>query len=160
MRVSSCRRSRFYLYETFSPFRCPVRFLEPVRYRSLAPESVYRTIQHCTVLWHRRFRYATADGLLHRWKLGLRQFSFHHADRTCGASPCISSGLSAFSLCYFPLCLSTPGRVSVLVGHLLSTFCSLGSNLIPAETAHLHVTDIIEDHTGKFVQLGQLLRQT
>ena len=132
MRVSPCRRSRFYLYETFSPFRCPVRFLQPVRYRSHAAESVhqclqlwcFRAVQHCTLLRQRRSRYATTDGLLHRWKLGFKQFSFHHADRTCGASPYISSGLSAFSLCYFPLCLSTPGRVSVLRGHLLSTFCS------------------------------------
>jgi hypothetical protein len=167
MRVSPCRRSRFYLYETLSPFRCPVRFLQPIRYRSLAAESVhqylllwfFRAVQHCTSLRQRRFRYATTDGLLHRWKLGFKQFSFHHADRTRSASPYISSGLSAFSLCYFPLCLSTLGKVSVLEGHLLSTFCSFGSNLIHAETAHLDVANIIEDHTGIFVQLCQLLGQ-
>jgi hypothetical protein len=154
--------------ETFSPFRCPVRFLELVHYKSLATESVwselvalvFRAMQHCTVLWHHRSRYATMDGLLHRWKLGFKQSSFHHADRTCGTSPYISSGLSAFSLCYFPLCLSTPGRVSVLTGHLLSTSCSFGSNLIHAETAHLHIADVVEEDTGEAVQFGQLLGQT
>ncbi len=168
MRVSPCRRSRFYIHETLSPFRCPVRFLQPVRYGSLAAESVhqclqlwlFRAVQHCTLLWQRRSRYATTDGLLHRWKLGFKQFSFHHADRTCSASPYISSGLSAFSLCYFSSCLSTPGKVSVLEGHLLSTFCSFRSNLINAETAHLDIANIVENNAGKFVQFRELLRQT
>ncbi len=44
MRASSCRRSRFYLYETFSPFRCPVRFLELARYKSLTTESVCQVV--------------------------------------------------------------------------------------------------------------------
>lgn len=168
MRVFPCRRSRFYIHETLSPFRCPVRFLQPIRYRSLVAESVhqclplwcFRAVQHCTLLRQHRSRYATTDGLFHRWKLGFRQFSFHHADRTRSASPYISSGLSAFSLCYFPLCLSTPGRVSVLEGHLLSTFCSFGSNLINAETAHLDVADIIQDQTRHLLKLGNLLRET
>jgi hypothetical protein len=168
MRVFPCRRSRFYILETLSPLRCPVRFLQPLRYRSLVAESVhqclplwgFRAVHHCTLLRHHRSRSATTDGLLHRWKLGFRQFSFHHADRTRSASPYLSSGLSAFSLCYFPLCLSTSGRVSVLEGHLLSTFCSFGSNLIHAETAHLHVANIVQDQTAYLLKLRNLLRQT
>src|SRR5215472_12674678 len=60
---------------------------------------------------------------MHHWGLGFSQCRLRHAHRACGTSRYIPSRLVAFLPCYFPLCLSTPGRVGALEGLLPSTFC-------------------------------------
>ena len=78
----------------------------------------------------RRFRYAATGPLFDRWKLGFSQcrlslypFSGLLAHRTCGTSRDIPWRLAAFLTCYFPCLVSRSGRLGVLEGGLLSTFC-------------------------------------
>jgi hypothetical protein len=66
-----------------------------------------------------RFRYAARGVLFHRWKLGLSQCRFHLASRTCGALRYIPSRLAAFPTCYFPLRVSSPGRLGALRGGIV-----------------------------------------
>src|SRR6266699_3568700 len=82
------------------------------------------------------FRYATAGGGFHRWKLGFSQSRLHHASRTCGASCYIPSHLAAFPPCCFPLEVSPLGRVGVLEGSLALNLLPLRGYLMSAETAH------------------------
>jgi hypothetical protein len=54
---------------------------------------------------------------LRPWVLRFNQSRLHHACRTCGTSQYTLSCLAAFPICYFPLCLSAPGRSGVLRGN-------------------------------------------
>ena len=119
----------------FSAFRMPRSFPSTCslqvahrreHFTSLAIRLIISaSVQYGCVIRCRRFRDTAAGMGFYRWKLGFNQFRLHHARRTCGTSPYISSGLAAFPTCCFPLCLSTLGRLDVLGGISLSTSCSL-----------------------------------
>lgn len=91
-------------------FPCPVQYRIPTR------ESHFATGNTGCLFWCRRCRYDATGGLVLRWKLGFSQCRFHHANRTCSASPYISSGLTAFPTCSCPLWVSPSGKLGVLEG--------------------------------------------
>jgi len=72
----------------------------------------------------------------HRWELGFNQSRFSLAYRTCGASRYIPSRSTAFPTCYFPLCVSTPGRLGVLEVTCSQPLRLLDGISTNAETAH------------------------
>src|SRR2546429_5989191 len=90
---------------------------------------------------------AATGPLFDRWKLGFSQcrlslypFSGLRAHRTCGTSRDIPWRLAAFLTCYFPCLVSRSGRLGVLEGDLLSTFCFSKSYSTIADAAHKFVT--------------------
>src|ERR1700686_2851874 len=122
--LASGRRSRICARVTFSTGRCPVRLLTPCHPRVLARRErcVCPKLPH--VFRRHRLRDAAIGTCFYHWRLGFNQSRLHHTYRTCGASPYIPSGLTAFPTCCFPLRLSASGRLGVLKGHLLSTLPS------------------------------------
>src|SRR5712691_1429666 len=64
---------------------------------------------------------------------------------TCSTSRSIPSRLAACSTYSFPLGLSTPGRLSVLEGHLLSTFylSEVISRMPKRRTTMYHITEAV-----------------
>ena len=102
----------FTLMRRLARLGCPVRFLQPVHYRSLTVESF-----RIPLVWTRgrchRFRDASVGENLHRWKprvlrhhwllLGFNQFRFRHACRTCRLTR-----LHPFTLSCFTAMLRSP----------------------------------------------------
>ena len=125
-----------------APFVSFIRSFSDTHCRELSPKSFFlaysRILLAYASLQCHRFKYAAMDVTFHRWKLGFNLCRFHHASRTCGASHYILSCLAAFPTCYFPLCLSTLGRLAVLEGICshpsapmeLSTACRNGAQAL------------------------------
>jgi hypothetical protein len=77
----------------------------------------------------RRIGYASADVRFHHWKLGFKQSSFYHTDRTCRYyyTTYLRASL-LYTPCYFPLWVSPSGRVVVLEGSYPQPSAPLGQS--------------------------------
>jgi hypothetical protein len=118
--LSTLRRSRICVHETFSPFRCPVRLLAPFINGSSSQRAFWRVGPFALLRCH-RFRYATVDGyfITGDWGSASLGFTSISCETSCGQDSqvplhYIPSCFPAFLPCSFPLCLSTPGWVGVL----------------------------------------------
>ena len=156
MRVFPFRRSRIYHCSTLVCLGLPFASLNPLIgsrspkrafHQGLGLWSLSACCSRTCVIRCRRFRYAAAGRSLYRWKLGFSQcrlslypFSGLRAHRTCGTSRDIPWRLAAFLTCYFPCLVSRSGRLGVLEGDLLSTFCFSKSYSTIADAAHPFVT--------------------
>src|SRR5258706_3411678 len=91
----------------------------------------------------RHFRYGLTDGGYHHTRTRVQQLaSFTMHTGLAEQSHTYLLEFSASPTCYFPLCVSTPGRLGVLEA-LLSPSPALRRNFIDADTAHSPIHAII-----------------
>src|SRR5256885_3283814 len=73
--LSTLRRSRLCVHETFSPFRCPVRLLAPF-INGYSPQRAFLARWPFRLIAMSPFQVCYGGWLLHHWKLGFSQFRF------------------------------------------------------------------------------------
>jgi hypothetical protein len=122
MRLSTFRRSRFCAYETCSVFRCPF-VLFRVHYPPFIGGGGVHEDWGLMFFRCRSFRHGLTDASDHHARTRVQQLASFtmHTGLAEQLFTCLL-GFSAFPTCYFPLCVSAPGRLDVL--EVLTPFLS------------------------------------